>query len=245
MGSFVLGSALPAAATAQLTVDPAARSVVRTLSPSRPIIEANPTLLLPAATAISADGAVTGFNTALANTPTEILRVYVALAGLGGYSGIYYATFSSTTACQLWVDPAATTKPSGLTVGAYAGTTAAVTLGTTTIAAGQLPVGGSLRYLPVWVGSAGSRTYQVVLNGNVLQQATANGGQYVPIQCQTFARGANRQYSIGSGLQTSGSIGTVTSITPDTTPVVVEFRAQLTSANDWAVLEAWCVELLT
>lgn len=87
---------------------------------------AAPIILLGAATNITATGAITGL-TALPYTPSGVVQVY-CYAQTGLAAGLYYAIFSSTTACQLYLDAAGTITPTGITAGAFAGGTTLATL---------------------------------------------------------------------------------------------------------------------
>lgn len=136
---------------------------------------ASPIILSSSATGITATGAVTG-ATALPYTPSGVCRVFMALGASGGTTGLYYARYSSATAFQLYTDAAGTVTPTGLTAGAYAGTTASVTLATVLVPAGIMCLNGALRVNAKYqcLPSANNKTLSVMLGNAVLLNGVTN-----------------------------------------------------------------------
>lgn len=141
--------------------------MIRARTPRR-IAQQNVALyVLPSGTMNTIDGDLT-LGTALDAQPTGTIRVYVA-ASAGLSAGNLYATFSSTTACQLWTDAAATTKP--VTVaGAYTGATGSVTLDTYTIPAGAMGANGKVEIFTMWNcnNDATAKTAGVTFGGSTI-----------------------------------------------------------------------------
>lgn len=101
-------------------------------------------------------------TTALPTTPQGIVNVYI-YAGVGLAAGLYPATFTSTTQCQLVGFPATT-------AGAYAGGTTSVTLATIKIPGGAIGPNGKLRVDIIYTGTtnANQKNINVLYGGNSL-----------------------------------------------------------------------------
>jgi len=216
-----------------------------------------PVVLLSSATFADTTGLITGL-TALPYTPSGVVQVFV-FAGAGiPTSQLYYAVFSGPTACQLYEPvssaPAVpgTTKPSGITVGAYAGGTTAVTLWSTTLPAGALGVSGRLRVSPLLTytnptGGSANKVTNLVLGGlaaggytittnTVLRpffevQAVSNGSAYIGTN---FA-------SAGGGMNATDWFRRAVNLNVDQTLAIT---GQSTVATDYQILEALIVEVL-
>ena len=99
-------------------------------------------------------------TTALPTTPQGIVDVYI-YAGVGLAAGLYPATFTSTTQCQLVGFPATT-------AGAYAGGTTAVSLATIKIPGGILGPNGKFRVEIIYTGTtnANQKDVRVIYAGS-------------------------------------------------------------------------------
>lgn len=160
--TFVLGSA--ASAFAPLTA--VEQQTLRDGITYRLYNSAVPIVLLSSATNISAAGAITGL-TALPYTPSGVVRVF-CFAQTGLAAGLYYATFSNTTSCQLFElvssSPAVpgTTQPSGITAGAYAGGTTEATLLSVPVPGGLLGLNGRLRAAPTYSAASNNANAKTI-----------------------------------------------------------------------------------
>ena len=206
-----------------------------------------PVILLSSATAITATGAITGL-TALPYQPSGVVQVY-CFAQTGLTAGLYYATFSSTTACQLYTNAAGTVTPTGITPGAYTGGTTAATLATISVPGGAMGANGALRLTaahsvpantnvktPAWA-FAGTTVGTIAVTG-----ATVYGGAMAP-----FVRNRNSQsvqvvVPVG-GNNTSLAASSVLAI--DTSAAQsATFTGTLAVATDFLILEGYTVEVL-
>lgn len=206
-----------------------------------------PTILLSSATAITATGAITGL-TALPFTPAGVVRVYCfAQAGLA--AGLYYATFSSATACQLYTDAAGTVTPSGITAGAYAGGTSQVTVATVVVPGGALGPNGGLRggFNASWPNSAGTKSVLTKYgsrNLNFASGTTTLSMESIKLTMHNrgsaasqFAQGSGNSYAVTGSPMT---YTTVDSAVDQNWTVLL----QLTNAADYIVLEGYTLEVL-
>ena len=138
-----------------------------------------PTILLSSATSISATGAISGL-TALPYVPAGVVKVYCfAQAGLA--AGLYYARFSSTTACQIFTDAAGTVTPTGITAGAYAGGTTEVVLSALIVPGGQMGPSGSVRTSERWthIGNTNVKTMKLFFGGVSLSSETVSTASHI------------------------------------------------------------------
>lgn len=209
---------------------------------------ATPIILLSAATAISATGAITGL-TALPYQPSGVVRVYCfAQAGLA--AGLYYATFSSTSACQLYLDAAATVTPQGITPGAYASGTTAVNLVSVTVPGGSMGANGAVRHEANWgtSNSAGQKTLAANFGAQQLYgvpQTTI--AAFRPNGVFRNRGSQSVQLVTGGTLQTAfTSTGTASSQTNVNTALdqAFTFTGQLAAAADFIILEGFTIEVL-
>ena len=124
-------------------------------------------------------------TTALPTTPQGIVNVYI-YAGVGLAAGLYPATFTSTTQCQL-VDFPATTA------GVYAGGTTAVSLATIKIPGGTLGPNGKLRVDIMYTGTtnANQKNINILYGGNSLL-GSIFGAVYTAITARLFAELFNK-----------------------------------------------------
>jgi len=210
-----------------------------------------PIILLSAATNISATGAITGL-TALPYTPSGVVRVYVfAQAGLA--AGLYYATFSSATACQLYLDAAATITPNSITAGAYASSTAEAVLVPDVLPGGALGANGALRVetLQSHANSVSAKNILLRLGGSLCGSygptTTASGGLRLSVRNRGSQAAQVMAFtSIGSGAdwvtpRTSG-VSTASINTAVDQPLTI--NGQLVSAADYLILEGYTIEVL-
>jgi hypothetical protein len=212
-----------------------------------------PVLLLSSATGITATGAVSGL-TALPYTPSGVVQVYMFLAGFGGANQLYFARFSSTTACQLYTDAAGTVAPSGLTVGVYAGGLSQVNLVTVTVPGGAMGANGVLRHTASIAvsGNANNKVTRAVFGTSGPNYALFQTAGSVNISFEASGRIANRGAGSQVALQhyfsspsegNSGGIMLYSNV--DTTqPVPVTLTGLLANAADFLIIESYSFELL-
>ncbi|MBV8649692.1 hypothetical protein [Paludibacterium sp.] len=208
-----------------------------------------PVILLSAATNISATGAITGL-TALPYQPSGIVRVYCfAQAGLA--ANLYYATFSSTTACQLYLDAAATITPSGIAPSAYTSGTAQVTLASVPIPGGSMGGNGALRVTYLVGRNAGgtsSVNHGFYVSGTEIASnisfSTANAGTGV---LKTLRNRGSQNIQVAPGYSNDGS---PSASAPGrfnidfSTDKVAQINGQLVSTADLLILEGYTFEVL-
>ena len=213
-----------------------------------------PTVLLSSATNITATGAITGL-TALPYVPSGVVFVY-CFAQTGLLEGLYYARFSSTTACQLYTDVDGTITPTGITAGAYVGGTTEAILTSIIIPGGSMGANGMIRAQSSWgcSNSANTKTARTRLDGTLFGQTSVttvasfgmmngikNRGNPA-IQFQAGSGSGSSSTALG-GNPTSSSNNAQTAINTsvDTT---LTFRGQLAVATDFLVLETCTIEIL-
>lgn len=208
-----------------------------------------PVILLSSASAITATGAITGL-TALPYTPSGVVQVY-CFAQTGLTAGLYYARFSSTTACQLYVDVAGTVTPTGISAGAYAGGTTEATLVSVTVPGGAMGNNGALRYEAVSSipNNANSKTVQAKFAGTAFATIAATTSAGVRLLNSIRNRGSqtvNTGTAAGLGAQGIGGLsGASQQTTIDTTTnQVFTFTATLANAADYVILDGYAVEVL-
>lgn len=209
--------------------------------------KATPIVLLSAATNISATGAITGL-TALQYQPTGVVQVYCfAQAGLA--AGLYYATFSSTSACQLYTDAAGTITPTGITPGAYSSGTAEVALVSVTVAGNSLGINGALQAeaLVQNPNNANSKTLNAKYAGNVFGGQSFNTSVSGGFRALMRNRGAaNKQVSaLGSRADwTQPSSGAVLQFAADSAvDQICTITGQLANTADFIILEGYTIEV--
>ena len=213
-----------------------------------------PTVLLSSATNITATGAITGL-TALPYVPSDVVFVY-CFAQTGLLEGLYYARFSSTTACQLYTDVDGTITPTGITAGAYVGGTAEVILASLIIPGGSMGANGMIRAQSSW-GCSNSANNKIartrldgVLFGQQAQTTVASFGMMngiknrgnPAIQFQPASGSGGPASSLGSNSSSaSNNAQTTIDTSVDTT---LTFRGKLDVATDFLVLETCTIEIL-
>lgn len=207
-----------------------------------------PTILLSSATAITATGAITGL-TALPYTPSGVVQVFMDLSGIGGVKGLYYARFSSTTACQLYTDPAGSIQPSGITAGAYAGLTGEQVLASILLPAGSMGPNGSTRFDVhfTYANSANNKTVYIRANGTSLAQTTLTTTAWIKKATRWVNRGAQNVnmstlFGAPEGGLTSGGLNYTTIDTSQN--VTFTLTANLANAADYAMVEAYLIEVI-
>ena len=213
-----------------------------------------PTVLLSSATGITATGAITGL-TALPYVPSDVVFVY-CFAQTGLLEGLYYARFSSTTACQLYTDVDGTITPTGITAGAYVGGTTEAILTSIIIPGGSMGANGMIRAQSSW-GCSNSANNKIartrldgVMFGQQSQTTTAsfsmmngikNRGNPA-IQFQASSGSGGSANALGSNpSSSSNNAQTAINTSVDTT---LTFRGQLAVATDFLVLETCTIEIL-
>ena len=213
-----------------------------------------PTVLLSSATGITATGAITGL-TALPYVPSDVVFVY-CFAQTGLLEGLYYARFSSTTACQLYTDVDGTITPNGITAGAYVGGTTEAILTSIIIPGGSMGANGMIRAQSSWgcSNSANNKIARTRLDGVMFGQQSQttmasfsmmngikNRGN-LAIQFQPANGTGSPSIALGSS-PSSSSINAQTTIDTavDTT---LTLRGKLDVATDFLVLETCTIEIL-
>lgn len=217
-----------------------------------------PRVLLPSGTFADTTGSMSAL-TALPYIPAGVVQVFV-FAGAGiPSSELYYATFSSTTACQLYErvasNPAVpgTTKPSGITAGAYAGGTATSILATITVPGGTMGPNGRLR-----VSTFNSFTNPAGAGNNKVCSALL--GAFLVASSTLTTSTAYRMFSeicnqnsvsvqTGSYFATpGGGMVSPTDWRRGTINTAVDqnltLTAQCSIATDYCILENYCIEVL-
>ena len=204
--------------------------------------KAVPVVLAPSGTWTSTDGALT-LGTALTYVPSGVVQICLAASGIVA-AGLYWATFSSTTACQVYTDAAGTQKPV-TTAGAYTASTAEQTLVSVTVPGGAMGPNGALKVLT---------SVTPVSNGNSKIVRTRFDGQLVPPSAVTFSTNGGatlcmiRNRGVGSQVF-SAAVGTASS-TPsfgsvDTTvDRALTVTGQLSVPTDWIIYEGDTAEIL-
>ena len=213
-----------------------------------------PTVLLSSATNITATGAITGL-TALPYVPSDVVFVY-CFAQTGLLEGLYYARFSSTTACQLYTDVDGTITPTGITAGAYVGGTTEAILTLLTIPGGSMGANGMIRAQSSWgcSNSANTKTARTRLDGTLFgQQSQTTAASFSmmngiknrgnpAIQFQASSGSGGPANALGSNSSSSSNNAQTTIDTAvDTT---LTFRGQLAVATDFMILETCTIEIL-
>lgn len=204
---------------------------------------ANPVILAPSGTWNDTTGGMT-LGTALPYTPSGTVLVYLTNSGIAT-SGLYYATFSSTTACQVYSDVAATVKPA-TTAGAYTAPTSAVVLATVTIPGGAMGPNGSLRATAGWAcpSNANNKTLRTQIAGGGLAPGTtvvtsSSGSSTGVILANRGAQSRQVARAVGTGALVPSYPSVDTSVSQPLT-----FTGQLAVATDYIILDGYTVEIL-
>lgn len=195
-----------------------------------------PVILLPSG-AVNSSGQFT-LTTPLPRTPLGVVKVYV-FAGVGLTAGLYDATFSSATVCQLAGSPATT-------AGAYAGGTAEVTLSTVVVPANGLGSSGSMRVssLASVLNSATTKTLRGKLAGSLLSGLISSAAAVSGCSFNGIIKNLGLPTSQVASTMTTGTV--TPSITSIDTSVDQQFTVtgQLGAATDYFILENCVVEIL-
>ncbi len=213
-----------------------------------------PAVLLSSATNITATGAITGL-TALSYVPSDVVFVY-CFAQAGLLEGLYYARFSSTTACQLYTDVDGTITLTGITAGAYVGGTAEVILASLTIPGGSMGANGMIRAQSSW-GCSNSANTKIartrlggVMFGQQSQTTVASFGMMSGIKnrgnpaIQFQPAGGSGGPSVALGSNSSSSTNNAQPTINTAVDTTLTFRGQLAVATDFLVLETCTIEIL-
>lgn len=199
-----------------------------------------PVILLPSG-AVNASGQFT-LTTALPYVPPGTVKVYV-FAGVGLAAGLYSATFTSATVCQIVGNPSTI-------AGVYAGGTGRVTLASLTIPGGSMGANGSVRH---------SCLFQVINNANGkslfgrFADAAFSGfnttvSTLLMASAVGFIRNRNSQSRqiCAHNVSEPGTGTTPPSYTTIDTSLdqTLAYQASLTVATDYVILEGYAVEIL-
>ena len=205
-----------------------------------------PTILLSSATNISTTGAITGLTT-LPYVPSNVVKVR-CFGQTGLAAGLYFAIFSSTTACQLYTDVAGTITPTGITAGAYVGGTSEVTLDTVTIPANSMGINGRIRAEIMWGfnSSAVNKTFSSYISASNL---LVSFQQYTTLTfTRNLAEFANRGAANLNMVSPYTNYGATQFPTFSTVNTAVNqpytFRGQLTLASDFIILHNYSLQVL-
>lgn len=206
-----------------------------------------PLIVLSAATNISATGAITGL-TALPYTPAGVVMVYCfAQAGLP--SGIYFARFSSATACQLYTDDAGVIAPSGITPGAYSPTTATTSILTLPVLGNMIGPNGLMEVTADWIrpNTVNAMTITMMfgadpaITGTATTASTFGGRTTYRIRNRGVATRQIRFHPAGSN---PGYAGTSIQTTTDTTvDQQMTLQVALSNTADFVILEGFSIEI--
>lgn len=209
--------------------------------PGQPYILAQsavPVILLPAGT-VNGSGQIT-LGTALPYVPSGVVWVYV-FAGIGLAAGLYQATFSSTTVCQLVDNPATT-------AGAYAGGTGTVNLVNAVVPGGAMGPNGAVRItgFAYTVNNANSKAVSTLFAGGLYSGSTlaATLGMYFGATIRN--RGSQQAQITHSNLNMFGTTGIAQVLgTADTSKnQTLAIQVQSSVATDYIILEGYTVEIL-
>jgi hypothetical protein len=209
----------------------------------------SPVVLLPSGT-ITSTGALSALP-ALPYVPVGIVRAYcVASAGL--VEQLYYATFSSTSACQLWLDPGATIKPSGLVAGAYTAGTGVAVLSSVVIPGGSLGPNGALRTTTLYSFSAtaGTKTLGALYTAGMDLQggytASGTGASTAFKQRTMLNRGTPQAQVVFNSWAEFGSNLPANSLAyaDSTQDCILQFTVTRNTPADFVILDMALVEVL-
>lgn len=202
-------------------------------------------IIVPSSGNITATGALSGL-TALPYTPVGIVRVYCfAQAGLA--AGLYYAAFSSATACQLYLDAAGTITPAGITAGAYTGWTAGVaTLLSITVPANSMGANGALRITTLWsTNSAAGKNLICRFDGQAVFYVAPGAVSGIGIQKTVRNRGATQQVIANNSISGDTGVNSPGTIAVDTTvDKALAVSIAPSAATEWAIFEGFTIEIL-
>lgn len=198
-----------------------------------------PVIILPAGT-VNGSGQFT-LGTALNYVPSGVVLVYV-FAGIGLVAGLYPATFSSTTVCQL-VGNLATIN------GAYAGGISEVNLSSPVVPAGAIGPNGKIKAEAWWSSNNTDTKSALIKFAGQTIVSNSFGSLFTTIGLRQFAEIANRgaqnvnvyNSSVGWG---AVPVGFTQSLIDTSVPQVITFSAVLTSASDWLILDSYTVEVI-
>lgn len=200
--------------------------------------------ILPSSGSSNATGQIT-LTTALAAQPVGTVSIYlpagvVTAGSQGSGAGLYQATFSSTTVCQL--------TGTGIVTGnaAYTQTTNEVALVTTSIPAGAMGLNGGVRAYASTTNnnSGGNKSIRLRLGG--LAGTTYYSVVVTTTLSNQFERGIRNRNSaasqVGSNSPTATGAGSssgalVTSTVDTSASVDLVFSGQLAVATDYLVYE--------
>lgn len=207
--------------------------------------QGQPTYLISSGT-ITATGALSALS-AMPYTPTGVAQVWVAAAGIGGITGLYFARWTGTTALQLYTDAAGTVTPTGLTPGAYAGTTALATLASINIPPGALGPNGAINLTMdcSFISSGGNKFFSITFNNTQITAANTSAGIGVRYEGRISNRGVTTQQIGGdNSFLATGNFGALTMFTVNTEQAsTLAIKCQLAAATDWLGIENFTATL--
>ena len=202
------------------------------------LAQSNVPIILCSSGNFNATGQLT-LTTALPYTPTGTVLVYI-FAGNGLTAGLYSATFSSTTVCQLVGNPTTTS-------GAYAGGTTEATLATVTILGGSLGNNGKIRdtTLIQIPNNANNKILNERLNAQELGSFTFTTSSYARSIMETVNQG-NPAVNLSTFFTNiGGGSANFRRLTVDTTQnQTLTLAGTLAVATDYIILESYSIEIL-
>lgn len=195
----------------------------------------SPVILLPSG-AVNASGQFT-LMTALPYTPSGTVNVYV-FAGVGLTAGLYQATFSSTTVCQLVGSPATT-------AGAYAGGTTEVVMATTAVPGMAIGTNGAIRIscASATLNSATAKTTRCRFggaSGGLLSSSTTASGHSFSGLIKNKAAYSSQVWMTQSTAPYTPNYTSVDSSSDQSLTI----NGQLGAATDYIILECCTVEIM-
>lgn len=198
-------------------------------------------ILLPSGT-VNGSGLFT-LGTALPYVPSGTCKVYV-FAGVGLTAGLYDATFSTTTTCQLAGSPTTT-------AGAYAGGTSKIALATYTIPGGTIGSNGSLRVVADYFANSNAnyKTPSIYLSTVAMYGAglanwyTMRGtGIFRNKGSEALNTSGYNNSATGYGQQNIQAAGNTTIDTSQDQTLYL--YGQVATASDFIALDCYSVEVL-
>lgn len=210
-----------------------------------------PVILLGSSTAINSTGVITG-HPALPSKPNGVVQVY-CFAQPGLAAGLYYATFFDQFSCQLWLDEAATIKPSGITPGAYTAQVGVeATLATVTLPGRSMGPNGAVRKSTKWSIPSGAsiKTATSYFGAAIFGEQNNLSGAAVTAGFNNIIQNRNdetRQINMryGQDYANGQAILWINNGVDTRNDVALRLVGVLTgSATDWIILEGYTYEVL-
>lgn len=204
-------------------------------------------VILPSSGTSNASGQIT-LTTALPYQPSGVVGLYLP-AGVvtggsqGSSAGVYLATFSSTTVCQLTGTGIVTANS------AYTQTTGTdVTLVSVVVPAGSMGLNGRLRVRSFWQhpNNANAKNENVKLAGQFVQafsNTTTNAVQALWEMINKGAQNLNMRWNVSSDNAPFASNFAQTTFDMSQLQTMT-WTAQLAVATDYVILEGYGIEVL-